>query len=197
MASALHLSSVFHHSPCSLTPSNPSSSSKCGSSASSSMRNATAPCLSQRHAASASASASASDPSDVPALSRRQLSIATLLVSTFGAVSGARADADEDYKRETSDVIEQVRTTLALEKTDPNKAAAVAKLRQAGNEWVAKYRKAKKVAGKPSFSNMYSVINAISGHFVSFGATYPIPAKRKDRILDEVKDAEKALNRGR
>jgi photosystem II Psb27 protein len=127
----------------------------------------------------------------------RELSAAALLVSTFGAAGGALADADEDYKRETGDVIEQVRTTLALEKTDPNKAAAVAKLRQAGNEWVAKYRKSKKVAGKPSFSNMYSVINAISGHFVSFGATYPIPVKRKDRILDEMKDAEKALNRGR
>lgn len=161
------------------------------------MRNAAAAGLVQRHAAAAASSA-ASDPADAPVFSRRQLAVATVLVSTvFGGVGGARADADEDYKRETSDVIEQVRTTLALEKSDPNKAAAVAKLRQAGNEWVAKYRKAKKVAGKPSFSNMYSVINAISGHFVSFGATYPIPAKRKDRILDEVKDAEKALSRGR
>lgn len=130
-------------------------------------------------------------------MSRRQLSVGTLLVSTFGVVGGAFADFDEDYKSETQDMIGQVRSTLAMEKTDPNKAAAVAKLRQSGNEWVAKYRKAKKVAGKPSFSNMYSVINAISGHYVSFGATYPIPAKRKDRILDEVKDAEKALNRGR
>lgn len=196
MASALHLSSVFHHSPCSLTTTLSNSRPLSGASG---WRNAAAPCFVQQRPISAAAAS----PSDVPAaaatpvMSRRQLSVATLLVSTFGAVAGARADAEEDYKRETSDVIEQVRTTLALEKTDPNKAAAVAKLRQAGNEWVAKYRKAKKVAGKPSFSNMYSVINAISGHYVSFGATYPIPAKRKDRILDEVKDAEKALSRGR
>lgn len=169
------------------------------------MRNAAAPGLLQRHSAAPataappglSCSASASGPPDALVMSRRQLSVVTLLVTTFGTVAGARADAEEDYKRETSDVIEQVRTTLALEKSDPSKAAAVAKLRQAGNDWVAKYRKAKKVAGKPSFSNMYSVINAISGHFVSFGATYPIPAKRKDRILDEMKDAEKALSRGR
>jgi photosystem II Psb27 protein len=44
---------------------------------------------------------------------------------------------------------------------------------------------------------MYSVVNAIAGHYISFGPTYPIPVKRKDRILDEVKDAEKALSRGR
>lgn len=132
-------------------------------------------------------------------VSRRDVAVLGL-VASIGALSGGVAladDADEDYKRETLDVIEQVKTTLALEKTDPAKVPAVAKLRQAGNEWVAKYRKSKKVAGRPSFSNMYSVVNAISGHFVSFGATYPIPAKRKDRILDEVKDAEKALSRGR
>ncbi|KAG0560593.1 hypothetical protein M758_10G187200 [Ceratodon purpureus] len=194
MASTMHLSSVFH-SPCALTPHSllPNSSTL-------SRTAVGAPCPPRQAlpAVSCSASSSSSQSDIAPAsVSRRQLSIATLLVSTFGGVGVALADADEDYKRETGDVIEQVRTTLALEKTDPNKAAAVAKLRQAGNEWVAKYRKSKKVAGKPSFSNMYSVINAISGHYVSFGATYPIPAKRKDRILDEVKDAEKALSRGR
>lgn len=188
MASTLHLSSVFQ-SPCSLSPPPsllPNSSS----------HRSVAAAAAARHASPA-VSCSASAEESESALSRREVTVAAMLVSTFGAVGGALADADEDYKRETGDVIEQVRTTLALEKTDPSKAAAVAKLRQAGNEWVAKYRKSKKVAGKPSFSNMYSVINAISGHFVSFGPTYPIPAKRKDRILDEVKDAEKALSRGR
>ena len=196
MASALHISSLKFHSPCSLTPSH---SLTLNSSSSASSRNGVdAPCLPRQVSPAVLCSAS-SDQSGVArdGVSRRELSVAALLVSSLGAVGVALADADEDYKRETGDVIEQVRTTLALEKTDPNKPAAVAKLRQAGNEWVAKYRKSKKVAGKPSFSNMYSVINAISGHFISFGATYPIPTKRKDRILDEVKDAEKALNRGR
>jgi photosystem II Psb27 protein len=192
MASTLRLSAVFH-SPCSLSPPHallPGSSWRNGGGA---------PCRPRHASPAVSCAAASSEESDIAAavVSRRELSAAALLVSTFGAAGGALADADEDYKRETGDVIEQVRTTLALEKTDPNKAAAVAKLRQAGNEWVAKYRKSKKVAGKPSFSNMYSVINAISGHFVSFGASYPIPVKRKDRILDEMKDAEKALNRGR
>jgi photosystem II Psb27 protein len=109
----------------------------------------------------------------------------------------ALADGGEDYKNETQQVIDQVKATLELEKTDPRKADAVASLRLISNDWVAKYRRDKKVAGKPSFSNMYSVVNAIAGHYISFGPTYPIPVKRKDRILDEVKDAEKALSRGR
>lgn len=141
---------------------------------------------------------SASEEEGCRVLSRREVVALGLLVSSsVGSVGAARADVDEDYKRETQRVIDQVKSTLSLDKADPGKAEAVAMLRQASNDWVAKYRKEKKVAGKPSFSNMYSVVNAISGHYVSFGPTYPIPVKRKDRILDEVKDAEKALSRGR
>jgi photosystem II Psb27 protein len=120
-----------------------------------------------------------------------------LLVLSLIEAGAAVADGAEDYKNETQEVIDQVKATLDLDKTDPRKAEAVANLRHISNDWVAKYRRDKKVAGKPSFSNMYSVVNAIAGHYISFGPTYPIPVKRRDRILDEVKDAEKALSRGR
>ncbi|KAH9547763.1 hypothetical protein CY35_11G052300 [Sphagnum magellanicum] len=120
-----------------------------------------------------------------------------LLVLSLIEAGAAVADGAEDYKNETQEVIDQVKATLELDKTDPRKAEAVANLRHISNDWVAKYRRDKKVAGKPSFSNMYSVVNAIAGHYISFGPTYPIPVKRRDRILDEVKDAEKALSRGR
>ncbi|XP_002964871.2 photosystem II repair protein PSB27-H1, chloroplastic [Selaginella moellendorffii] len=137
-----------------------------------------------------------------PSLSRRQ----AVLASTTGIVlagmmelhpCAALADFIEDYKSDTEAVIAKVKETLALEKTDPAKPNAVASLRQSSNSWVAKYRREKSVAGKPSFSNMYSVLNAISGHYISFGPSSTIPAKRQQRILEEVKDAEKALSRGR
>lgn len=133
-------------------------------------------------------------------LGRREalLSGLTALVSGLSINAGpALADFNEDYKNETEAVIERVKSTLALEKSDPSKADAVANLRQTSNDWVAKYRREKGVAGRPSFSNMYSVLNALSGHYISFGPNYPIPGKRKDRILEEIKDAEKALKRGR
>ena len=107
------------------------------------------------------------------------------------------AAADEEYVRETSEVIGKVRTTLTMQKGDPSVAAAVAELREASNTWVAKYRREKTLLGRASFRDMYSALNAVSGHYVNFGPTAPIPAKRKARILEELDTAEKALQRGR
>lgn len=117
---------------------------------------------------------------------------ATLLVPGI-----ARADVIEVYTSDTSNVIGKVKATLNLPRDDPTRSEAVTELRELSNFWVAKYRREKAVAGKPSFSNMYSVLNAISGHYISFGPTYPIPKKRLDRIMEEIDIAEKALARGR
>ncbi|VVA89846.1 unnamed protein product [Arabis nemorensis] len=124
----------------------------------------------------------------------------TLLITQsipFLAPAPASAAEDEEYVKDTSEVISKVRTTLSMERTDPNVADAVAELREASNSWVAKYRKEKALLGKASFRDIYSALNAVSGHYVSFGPTAPIPAKRKARILEEMETAEKALSRGR
>ncbi|KAK2651044.1 hypothetical protein Ddye_018533 [Dipteronia dyeriana] len=109
----------------------------------------------------------------------------------------AFADDDEEYVKDTEVVISKVRTTINMDKTDPNVASAVAELRDASNTWVAKYRREKALLGRASFRDMYSALNAVSGHYISFGPTAPIPAKRKARILEEMETAEKALLRGR
>ncbi|CAG7908973.1 hypothetical protein BRARA_J00193 [Brassica rapa] len=129
------------------------------------------------------------------------LSAASTLLLTqslpFLAPPPASAAEDEEYVKDTSAVISKVRTTLSMERTDPNVADAVAELREVSNSWVAKYRKEKALLGKASFRDIYSALNAVSGHYVSFGPTAPIPAKRKARILEEMETAEKALSRGR
>ncbi|KAF2544755.1 hypothetical protein F2Q70_00019289 [Brassica cretica] len=129
------------------------------------------------------------------------LSVASTLLLTqslpFLAPPAASAAEDEEYVKDTSAVISKVRTTLSMERTDPNVADAVAELREVSNSWVAKYRKEKALLGKASFRDIYSALNAVSGHYVSFGPTAPIPAKRKARILEEMETAEKALSRGR
>ncbi|XP_023554625.1 photosystem II repair protein PSB27-H1, chloroplastic-like [Cucurbita pepo subsp. pepo] len=109
----------------------------------------------------------------------------------------ALASSDEEYVKDTTEVIGKVRTTITMDKNDPNVAAAVAELRESSNSWVAKYRKEKSLLGRASFRDMYSALNAVSGHYISFGPTAPIPAKRKARILEEMATAEKALLRGR
>ncbi|PIN02889.1 hypothetical protein CDL12_24590 [Handroanthus impetiginosus] len=122
------------------------------------------------------------------------LSAGALLLSP---VTQAWASSDEEYVKETTEVINKVRNTITLDKNDPNIAVAVAELRETSNTWVAKYRREKALLGRASFRDMYSALNAVSGHYISFGPTAPIPAKRKQRILEEMDTAEKALSRGR
>ncbi|KAK7290914.1 hypothetical protein RIF29_05694 [Crotalaria pallida] len=132
---------------------------------------------------------------------REFLSMTTSIVSTslflLPLTPAALAASDEEYVKETEEVINKVRTTITLDKNDPHVAEAVAELRDTSNSWVAKYRREKNLLGRASFRDMYSALNAVSGHYISFGPTAPIPAKRKARILEEVTTAEKALQRGR
>uniref|UniRef100_A0A1D1XQD8 Thylakoid lumenal protein At1g03610, chloroplastic n=1 Tax=Anthurium amnicola TaxID=1678845 RepID=A0A1D1XQD8_9ARAE len=129
---------------------------------------------------------------------RREVALSlSLPLLLFPAASSWAASEDEEYVRETTEVIGRVRATVNMEKGDPKVAGAVAELREASNTWVAKYRREKALLGRASFRDMYSALNAISGHYISFGPTAPIPAKRKARILEELDTAEKALQRGR
>ncbi|KAK9284237.1 hypothetical protein L1049_023406 [Liquidambar formosana] len=112
-------------------------------------------------------------------------------------VTSAFAASDEEYVKDTEVVIDKVRTTINMDKNDPNVAAAVSELREASNSWVAKYRREKALLGRASFRDIYSALNAVSGHYISFGPTAPIPVKRRARILEEMDTAEKALQRGR
>ncbi|GLT47925.1 hypothetical protein SLA2020_215780 [Shorea laevis] len=62
---------------------------------------------------------------------------------------------------------------------------------------VAKYRREKALLGKASFWDMYSALNAILGHCISFGPIALLSANRKARILEEMDTIEKALLRER
>ena len=44
---------------------------------------------------------------------------------------------------------------------------------------------------------MYSALNALAGHFNSFGSDTPLPKKRFERVQKEVEDTAKFLERGR
>ncbi|KAJ6998345.1 hypothetical protein NC653_014515 [Populus alba x Populus x berolinensis] len=132
-------------------------------------------------------------------LRRHFLSLATAILTSplILPVTPAFAASDEEYVKDTEEVIDKVRTTMNMDKSDPNVADAVAVLRETSNSWVAKYRREKALLGRASFRDIYSALNAVTGHYISFGPTAPIPSKRKARILEEMDTAEKALLRGR
>jgi photosystem II Psb27 protein len=63
-----------------------------------------------------------------------------------------------------------------------SKEAAVNDLKKQMNTWTSKYRRNDKVGGRPSFGYMYTAVNALAGHWNSFGADSAIPKKRLARI---------------
>lgn len=65
---------------------------------------------------------------------------------------------------------------------DQDKEAAVKALKKDMNDWTSQYRNSG-LAGRPSFSNLYSVVNALAGHWNNFGADAPVPKKRIGRIM--------------
>lgn len=64
-------------------------------------------------------------------------------------------------------------------------------------DFVSYYRRFPKIAGKPSFSTLYTSINVLAGHYTSYGYKYPLPEKRRKRLYQEYSEIEKSLKRGR
>lgn len=64
-------------------------------------------------------------------------------------------------------------------------------------DFVSYYRRFPKIAGKPSFSTLYTAINVLAGHYTSYGYKYPLPEKRRKRLFQEYAEIAKSLKRGR
>ena len=64
-------------------------------------------------------------------------------------------------------------------------------------DFVSYYRRFPKIAGKPSFSTLYTAINVLAGHYTSYGYKYPLPEKRRKRLYQEYAEISKSLSRGR
>ncbi|KAL7534525.1 hypothetical protein ACHAXR_005928 [Thalassiosira sp. AJA248-18] len=64
-------------------------------------------------------------------------------------------------------------------------------------DFVSYYRRFPQVAGKPSFSTLYTSINVLAGHYTSYGYKYPLPEKRRKRLYQEYAEIDKSLKRSR
>ena len=104
---------------------------------------------------------------------------------------------EEKYKEDTQHIIETATATIQLAKDDPNRAVAIQGLRKEINTYVASYRREDRVLGRPSFGNTYSALNAIAGHYNSFGTKVNLPKKRMDQVLAELEKAGEQVSRDR
>jgi photosystem II Psb27 protein len=142
-------------------------------------------------------------PQHAAPLSRRQTGAAlAALAALVAAPAPARAGLFGDggvaqYTDETAKIIADINTALGMEGNDPAKEDTMKALRQETITWVSRYRRNPNFSGRPSFSNLYSAINALDGQLNSFGMNSRIPTKRLERIQKEVTDADRQLQRGR
>eukprot|EP00954_Amorphochlora_amoebiformis_P027111 1383385-Amorphochlora_amoeboformis.AAC.2 len=134
-------------------------------------------------------------------MSGRRQALGQIAIATVATPLAANAGLfgppqREVYEKETSAFLKQLKDTLAMPSDDEGKKDAVLALKTEGNRWVAKWRNSK-MSSSPSFGNLYSVVNAVNGHYNTFGPNSNLPKKRMARVDKEIEDANKYLLKGR
>lgn len=121
-----------------------------------------------------------------------------LLLSAPARAGLLGGESEEDiYKKDTGELITSVKSSLGVASDAPDHDDAINKAREDIKQWVAKYRRGGLYAGRPSYGNTYTAVNALAGHYNNFGPGSPLPKKRLERLTKELGDAEKMLERGR
>jgi hypothetical protein len=64
-------------------------------------------------------------------------------------------------------------------------------------DFVSFYRRFNNIAGKQSFSTLYTAINVLAGHYTSYGTKFPVPEKRRKRLYQEYAEIEKNIKKSR
>lgn len=57
-------------------------------------------------------------------------------------------------------------------------------------EFVANYRRSTNISGKLSYSNLYTSISVLAGHYASYGPKFPVPEKRRKRLMQVRRDSD-------
>lgn len=110
---------------------------------------------------------------------------------------GRKTTMTGDYKVDAAQVLTDMRAACDLGRGAPGMAETVTKTRTEMNDFVALYRRNDNVSGSTSFSTLYTAINTLSGHYASYGSSYPVPEKRKKRLSQQFSEIDRALSRGR
>merc|ERR1719316_113782 len=125
------------------------------------------------------------------------LTLVLLSVHNYSVGAGIFGISEEEYRSDTTALAGLAKEVSTMAKDANGKKEKVGSLRMSINNWVAKYRRLPEFAGRPSYSNMYSAVNALSGHFNNFGPTAQIPSKRLNRVLQELEQSSLLLSKKR
>jgi photosystem II Psb27 protein len=125
--------------------------------------------------------------------------ILALVLVVAIAISGCGASTPSglagDYTQDTTTLLQNLRTAIALPDDSPEKSAAQSVAKQSINDYAALYRRDGKLSKLSSFTTLRTALNSLAAHYTSY-PNRPIPQKLKDRLAQEFAQAEAALKRG-
>ncbi len=121
--------------------------------------------------------------------------LALVLVAAI-ALTGCSAGSGltGNYRQDTLEVLNSLKTAIELPEGTPDKAEAQAEARQKINDYISEYRRNNRVTNLPSFTTMRTALNALAGHYSSY-PNRPVPEKLKQRLEREFDRVEMALKR--
>jgi len=122
------------------------------------------------------------------------LSFVLLLSICLTGCSNTPAGLSGNFRQDTLAVISSLRQAIALPEDDPAKTAAQADARTKINNFIALYRRDDSLTTLTSFTTMRTALNSLAGHYNSY-PNRPIPEKLKNRLEQEFRQVELALDR--
>lgn len=120
-------------------------------------------------------------------------------VLSVAAVGGAVFLAGEDafaadykltkeYATDVENLLANMRYATNLTRGTPGFEETVENTRKEMSDFVSYYRRQQRYAGAQSFNTLYTAVNTLSGHYASFGNSYPVPAKRRERLTVQYRE---------
>lgn len=100
-----------------------------------------------------------------------------------------------NYQNDSLALVQSLRTAIELPDDSPDKMAAQADARQKINDFAALYRRDGSVSRLTSYTTIRTALNSLASHYSAY-PNRPVPDKLKNRLEQELKQAEAALARG-
>jgi photosystem II Psb27 protein len=101
-----------------------------------------------------------------------------------------------NYLTDTTDTIKMLREAINLPEDAENRAAIKTSARYKINAYVSRYRADREKSGLYSYTTMLTALNTLAGYY-NGSVKRAVPAKVRDRLLQEFDRAETALTQGR
>mmetsp|Transcript_53997 Transcript_53997/g.140657 ORF Transcript_53997/g.140657 Transcript_53997/m.140657 type:complete len:207 (-) Transcript_53997:339-959(-) len=103
----------------------------------------------------------------------------------------------KSYREDTYQLLKHMKISGSLDKGTPRMERWQKRIKEEMDDWLALYRRQEMSVGRQSYYTLYSAINTMASHIVSYGPKFPFPKKRQQRYYELLTKAERYLEKGK